>query len=416
MDVRELKALELAAKSRIAFDGKAWLVPSQSGNGKYRVTIKPEASCTCEDFQLRQRPCKHVIAARIVCARDRGGKHPEITTDAVPKRPTYRQDWPEYDRAQRTEKHRFLELLFELCRTVEEPPPPRCGRQPHTARDAVFAMAFKVYSTFSSRRFDCDLKDAHARGYLSRPVPGPKVCAFFENPRYFDGLAGLITRSSLPLRIVETDFAVDSSGFSTSRFVRWYDEKHGVERSGKEWVKAHLICGVKTNVVTAVRILDKNAADCPQFVPLLQATAGSGFRVEEASADKAYASVENIEAVADLGGTAFVPFRSNQSGAAGGLWEKMYHYFRFRREEFLKHYHKRSNVESTFSMVKAKFKDSVRSKTDVAMKSEVLCKLLCHNLCVVHQSHVELGIEPVFWQDDQGAGEAPAVLPLVRPG
>ena len=48
------------------------------------------------------------------------------------------------------------------------------------------------------------------------------------------------------------------------------------------------------------------------------------------------------------------------------------------------------------------------------MKNEVLCKFLCHNVCVVHQSHVELGIEPVFWENE--AAEKPDVLPLVRPG
>ena len=47
-------------------------------------------------------------------------------------------------------------------------------------------------------------------------------------------------------------------------------------------------------------------------------------------------------------------------------------------------------------MMKAKFRDHVRSRTDVAMKNEVLCKILCHNICVVHQSHIELGIEPEF--------------------
>jgi hypothetical protein len=69
----------------------------------------------------------------------------------------------------------------------------------------------------------------------------------------------------------------------------------------------------------------------------------------------------------------------------------------FRREEFLQHYHKRSNVESTFSMMKRKFGDSLRSKTDVAMVNETLCKILCHNLVVlIHEMH-ELGIDPVFW-------------------
>ena len=43
-----------------------------------------------------------------------------------------------------------------------------------------------------------------------------------------------------------------------------------------------------------------------------------------------------------------------------------------------------------------KFRDHVRSKTDVAMKNEVLCKVLCHNICCVIQSMYELGIEAHF--------------------
>ncbi len=109
-----------------------------------------------------------------------------------------------------------------------------------------------------------------------------------------------------------------------------------------------------------------------------------------------------------MGGMAFVPFKSNcVAGEAGKLWERMFHYHNFWREELLTHSHQRSNAESTFSMIKAKFRDHVRSKTDVAMKNEVLCKFLCHNLCVVHQSHVEPGIEPVFWQDEQVPVEGP---------
>ena len=55
-------------------------------------------------------------------------------------------------------------------------------------------------------------------------------------------------------------------------------------------------------------------------------------------------------------------------------------------------------------MVKAKFRDHVRSKTDTVMKNEVLCKFLCHHIVVVHQSQIELGIAPVFWQDEPAEG------------
>jgi len=60
------------------------------------------------------------------------------------------------------------------------------------------------------------------------------------------------------------------------------------------------------------------------------------------------------------------------------------------------HYHKRSNVETAYSMIKAKFGGSVRAKTPVAQVNEVLAKVLCHNICVLIQSIYELGIAATF--------------------
>src|SRR4051812_27181129 len=122
MDLRELKALEIAARARIAFTDGVWLVPSQTSSAKYKVTLNPPA-CSCDDFQLRALPCKHVIAARLVQERDHGGQPPKIDVDAVPKKPTYRQDWRAYTLAQTTEKRRLQALLAELCRGVPEPAP-----------------------------------------------------------------------------------------------------------------------------------------------------------------------------------------------------------------------------------------------------------------------------------------------------
>ena len=75
----------------------------------------------------------------------------------------------------------------------------------------------------------------------------------------------------------------------------------------------------------------------------------------------------------------------------------MFHYFNLHRDEFLAHYHKRSNVESVFSAVKRKFGDSVRSRTDTSMKNEALAKIVCHNLCCVIQEWYELSIDPTAW-------------------
>jgi transposase len=92
----------------------------------------------------------------------------------------------------------------------------------------------------------------------------------------------------------------------------------------------------------------------------------------------------------------YIAFRTSDTGWTGGAWAKMFRHFTEHRSEFLQHYHKRSNVEATFSMIKRKFGDAVRSKTDTAMTNEALCKVLCHNLVVlIHEMH-ELGIEPQF--------------------
>jgi len=402
---REQRGLAIAALCKIDKKDGVWVVPSQSGNGKYHVHHGGDGCrCNCPDFELRQQKCKHIYAVEFTIEREVHGDGSEtlVKTITITDKVKYTQNWPAYNDAQSHEKERFQVLLHDLCRNLTDPDTSKKkGRKAHLVRDAVFAMVYKVYTTFSARRFSTDLREAHKRGYVTTEIPGMKVAAFHENQEFTPILKELIAESARPLRTVETDFAIDSSGFCTSKFVRWFDHKYGVTRQKHDWIKVHIACGVKTNIVTAVRILDRDAADCPQFVPLVTDTRRKGFIIGEVSADKAYASLNNFEAVAGFGGTGFIAFKENTTGAVGGMFEKMFHYFQYRREDFLTHYHKRSNVESTFSAIKRKFGDSVRSVTDTAMVNEVLCKILCHNICCVIQEQVELGIEPVFWKEEE---------------
>jgi transposase len=95
-------------------------------------------------------------------------------------------------------------------------------------------------------------------------------------------------------------------------------------------------------------------------------------------------SADNLRATAAHGATPYIPFKTNFSNTSGmkkdELWKKLFHFYSFKREEFLTHYHKRSNVETVFSMIKAKFGERLRSKTETAQINEALCKVLCHNL------------------------------------
>ena len=42
---------------------------------------------------------------------------------------------------------------------------------------------------------------------------------------------------------------------------------------------------------------------------------------------------------------------------------------------------------------------SRESKTRTAQINETLCKVLCHNICVLIQSMYELNLKPKFWKE-----------------
>lgn len=398
MSGREQRGLEIAARVRPQRNGCTYIVPSQTGKGTmYTVNLKGEyPTCSCPDHETRLVKCKHIYAVEYSLRRETLADGTTTVTKTV--RVTYRQDWPAYNAAQSHEKTRVSELLRGLCDGINQPPQGR-GRPRLPLSDVAFSAVMKVYSTVSGRRAACDLRECQEKGHISKAPHYNSVFHYLENPALTPILKALVEESASPLKAVESDFAVDSSGFATHTFDRWYDEKYGKMRSDHQWVKAHLMIGVKTNIVTSVEMTGPEAHDYPYLPPLLETTQ-KRFQVVELSADKGYMGRSNLEAVVNAGVVPYIPFKSNTSGKGSELWRKMWHFYQFNRAEFLESYHKRSNVESTFSMIKAKFGASVRSKTPVAQMNEVLCKVVCHNLCVLVHSIYELGIEPVFWKED----------------
>ncbi|MSQ34985.1 MAG: IS4/IS5 family transposase, partial [Dehalococcoidia bacterium] len=314
-------------------------------------------------------------------------------TEAV--RVTYRQEWTAYNKAQTTEEEWFGKLLRELCEKVPQPRQD-FGRPRLPKSDVVFALATKVYGGMSGRRNATAVRECKDKGLIDKAPHYNSAFRYLEDETLTPILKSLIEQSAAPLSAIESDFAVDSSGFSTSVYDRWFDHKYGRQRSENVWVKAHLMCGVKTHVVTSVEVTPTETADEPHFKPLVESTA-SRFTIGQVSGDKAYNSHRNLQAVQAVGGSAYIPFKSNTNGAGRDpLWNRLWHFYNFNRSIFLAQYHKRSNVETAFSMIKAKFGTHVRAKMPIAQVNEVLLKVLCHNICVLIQSMYELGIEPSF--------------------
>ncbi len=265
-DAREQRGLVIAAKCRLKRNGENWIVPSQSTLGqRYSVYEGHDGyHCTCPDHEIGGCVCKHIYAVKITIEReenDDGSVTETVTRTETIKRKTYPQNWRAYNAAQTQEKATFQKLLAELCKGIHEPPPTGRGRPPIPLADAVFSAVFKVYSTVSGRRFMSDLRDATEKGYVRRTPCYNSIFNALESEDTFAILQSLVVETANPLKAVETTFACDSSGFSGCRFDRWFDHKWGEHRCQRSWVKAHIMTGVNTNVVTAVEIHDQNASD-----------------------------------------------------------------------------------------------------------------------------------------------------------
>jgi DDE family transposase len=323
-------------------------------------------------------------------------------------KPSYPQDWSAYNQAQTNEKALFQSLLHELCKGIGEPSQ-SMGRPRLPLDEMIFSAVFKVFSTVSGRRFISDLRDAQGKGYISKVPCYNSIFNYFESEVMTPYLKMMIEESSLPLQVIERDFAVDSSGFSTGVYQKWADIKWDGARikygdkipntpKKRDWVKAHICCGVKTNVITAIEITDAHGGDHGHFEPLVEATS-QNFVIDSVAADKAYSSYRNTQFVFSKAGMPYIDFKANAKAhiTSPAGWRRMFHYYSYNREEFMRRYHRRSNVETTFAMMKAKFGEKVRSKTPVAQKNEVLGKALCHNIACLIQSMYELGIKPEFW-------------------
>jgi len=393
---REQRGLLIYQTLVITRTTTGWRVPSQRGKGSYTVTLKvDQLKCTCPDSELTREKCKHIFAVEYFVKKtiDEEGN----LTETKGVRVTYPQDWKSYDKVQTNEGLLFMKLLSDLCTHIEQPLY-KFGRPSLSQQDLLFCSTLKIYSTFSLRRFMSQAKIAKEMQLINKVPCYASVGHFLQKSTTTVILKRLIHLSSLPLREVEVDFAIDSSGFSTSRFARYFDYKHRNYKEYKQWIKAHVMSGVKTNIITAVEITKGSGADSPQLPRLVDETSKE-FKLGGVSCDKAYSGRENLQKIHDAGGTPYIPFRKNATGKnrrSGFMWRKMYHYFMYKHEEFLKEYHKRSNVETCFHMIKTKFKDNLRSTTETAQINELLTKILCHNILVVAHEIEELNIKGDF--------------------
>ncbi|MEK6927630.1 MAG: transposase [Nanoarchaeota archaeon] len=266
--------------------------------------------------------------------------------------------------------------------------PYQFGRPPIQVRDLFFCAVLKLYNNHSGRKMSFDLKNAEGAGYISKAPHFNTITDFLNCPDTYYLLKKILTISAMPLAELEDEYSLDSSGFASHQFDRWKNVRFGLASNAwtkrRNFLKGHVAIGTRTHIICACEISSGYDADVKK-APMLLQTLGDNFKVKELSADGAYSSKRIHQLVESIGATPFIPFSParNPDKYAPEIWLRMYRYFSSHKEEFLRHYHRRSNVETVFSMVKVRLGEFLRCKSEIGKKSELMLKFIAHNLCCI---------------------------------
>ncbi len=107
----------------------------------------------------------------------------------------------------------------------------------------------------------------------------------------------------------------------------------------------------------------------------------------------------NAEAIEDVGAVPYIMPKKNVHVPGRGpvtAWGGMLRLWKHHQMFFAEHYHRRSNVESTFSILKRKWSHYCRSKLPVSQENEILAKVVCHNTAVLSEALLSYKLEVPF--------------------
>lgn len=311
----------------------------------------------------------------------------------------YSQNWHKYNLAKTHEKRLFYELLSELRSIIPEEPYV-FGRPPAKIKDLFFMCCLKIYSNYSSRKIDFDLKNAEGSGYIKKACHYNRLSEFLNSPLTYELLQKLLTITAIPMKKLEEAFSMDASGFGSYQYQRWKTFRFSpafMTKATRNYLKAHVCIGTRTNVVCTAEITYGNFSDISQAPKLLNAL-GKNFKPKEVSGDKGYSAYRVLKIIERMKAMPFIAFKDNTNPTwkSPEIWIRMYSYFKNHPEKFLKSYHKRSNVETTFSMIKMRLGEFLKSKNYEAQRNELLIKLIVHNICCLIQEIFENNIHVDF--------------------
>lgn len=312
------------------------------------------------------------------------------------------KNWSGYNLAQQNEIFIFLDRLPEavIQAVGDKDLWTGKGRPPRKLYDILICLSIQAYVGFSDRRSIGIIELFTTFAKIPIDIPSYRSLSNYRNdPRikpYVNRVLEILTK---PLSKVEKDFSTDSSGVSTKTHSSWYTITTGKESKRRDHITAHVTTSRILNAAVAVDINCNRGKD-NQYLREHVHKVRNNFGVNDWCGDGMYASRANCIAVSKAGGRPWfkprkdITTRTRASNSPS--WKKMVKEFREDTDNANRHYHKRSNSESTFHAKKTKFGNSVRSRSNAAKENEELIKWIPYNLSVLSRGWFEFGIQPKF--------------------
>jgi len=297
-----------------------------------------------------------------------------------------------YNKIQETEFLNFFEFVRHLTNLVCK------GRKMKSMIQCL--IIWRKFPNLSVRRARGLLLLLKKFGIIYADIPCFKTLSNYnENNALEEILERLIEESSKPLSVVEHDFATDATGIRTTLFSTWYSLRCKKEIKKRDHLTIHITTGVKSNTVTALNVEIKKGKDNEIFREHVDKTI-KNFDVKEFSGDGRYWCKDNCRKVIEVGAKPYFKVWKNWSKKSRGCmpWKMMNLEFKNHPKEYEKHYHKRSNVESTNMSKKMIHGEKVYSHLPSARINEETLRWINHNINILNRAKHQWNIKPHFMQ------------------
>jgi transposase len=247
---------------------------------------------------------------------------------------------------------------------------------------AIFGYSYR--DTYSFLASSGDYREMCGIGHLPGYNTIQEHCRDVPE-EYLDGLVRLTAALIMHAQHrTQCNAGSDSTGLSTRKYGRWLEVRNSRRKKKKRFVKlhAHVTTDEEMPFFLAAKVTKGYKSDSKQFRDLLRKTGGV-VEVQEETLDKGYLSRLNAQLIANIGAHPYIALKENTSSALSlgcPAWNNMVHEAWEHKEEYEKHYHRRSVVEGLFNAFKERFGREIASKIRHNQNVEVLCRVVAWNV------------------------------------